>query len=139
MPWAMVVRAIARLAASLLFWRLATARRAQRGTAGGPLGTRTGTAPLGRIDAVGAAARLRDAASLGWRAVSAAVLLTASALLLTGGVTLTVLSPRWLGIVLLVLAAAALTAATIDVLAVRRLLLLRRRRRQAEVLRREVG
>lgn len=135
----MVLRAVARLAASLLFWRLATARRAQGATAGRPLGAGATMAPPARIDATAAAARLRDAASLGWRAVSAAVLLAASALLVSAGVTLTVLGPRWLGIVLLVLAAAALTAAALDVLAVRRLLLLRRRRRHAELLRREVG
>lgn len=137
MPWAMLLRAVARLAASLLFWRLATARRAQGAGAGTPLGR--GAAPPMRIDAAGAAARLRDAASLGWRTVSAAVLLIAATLLISAGVTLTVLTPRWLGIVLLVLAAAALVAATIDVLAVRRLMLVRQRRRHADVLRREVS
>lgn len=138
MPWAMLLRTLARIAAGLLFWRLATARRAQGATGATPLGRGRAPVPPLRLD-TGAAARLRDAAFLGWRAFSAAALLIATALLVSGGVTLTVLGPRWLGIVLLVLAAAALVTATIDALTVRRLVLLRQRRRHADELRREVS
>jgi hypothetical protein len=139
MPWAMLLRAIARLAGSLLVWRMATARRgAQGAAAGAPVASGRTAAPPLRLDTT-AAARLRDAASLGWRAFSAAVLLVATTLLVSGGVTLTVLTPRWLGIVLLVLAVASLTAAFVDLLAIRRIVVAQRQRRRADALRREVS
>lgn len=138
MPWTLVLRYIARIVASLLFWRLATARRAAAYTAPAPAERPAAPPPAPRLqDAV--ATRLRETASLGWRAFSAAVLLVATALLTSGGVTLTVLSPRWLGIAMLVLAAVALTAAVVDLLGVRSLLRARQRRLSAEALRRQLG
>lgn len=135
----MLLRAILRIAASMFVWRMATARRGAQAPAGPRM--QQGAAPPRplQLDARAATARLRDAASLGWRVTSSAALLAAAALLATGGVTLTVLSPRWLGIALLVLAVATLAATTIELLAVRRLLVQRRFRRRAEALRREVG
>ena len=139
MPWAVLVRMIARLAAGLLIWRTASARR--NPVPGSP------TAPL-RSPRAAAAARLgsddvlrqlRESASLGWRALSAVAFLLAATVLTTGGVTLTVLSPRWLGIALLTLAAAALVLAAVEGLAARRLLSARLRRRRDAALRRQVS
>lgn len=139
MPWTLLLRYIARIAASLLFWRLATARRATAYTSPAPPGRTTGAPPPAPRLQSAVVNRLRETASLGWRAFSAAVLLVATALLTSGGVTLTALSPRWLGIAMLVLAAVALTAAVVDLLGVRALLRARRRRLSAEELRRQVG
>ena len=139
MPWTMLLRYVARIAASLLFWRLATARRGA-GYAGAPHAGATAQPPAPpRLDLGDTAARLRETPSLGWRAFAAAVLLIATALLTTGGVTLTVLSPRWLGITLLALAATALVAAMVEFAGVRSLLRARRRRRSADALRRQIG
>jgi hypothetical protein len=139
MPWTLLLRYIARIAASMLFWRLATARRAAGYTAAPPnRRPQAAPPPPRRLDQSGLATRLRETASLGWRAFSALVLLVATALLISGGVTLTTLSPRWLGIAMLVLAAVALTAAVIDLLGVRALLQARQRRLSAEALRRQL-
>ena len=138
MPWTLVLRYVARIAASLLFWRLATARRAAAYTAPPQPGRPAAAAPPPPRLQSAVATRLRETASLGWRAFSAAVLLVATALLTSGGVTLTALSPRWLGIAMLVLAAVALTAAVVDLLGVRALVRARRRRLGAEALRRQV-
>lgn len=139
MPWTLLLRYIARIVASLLFWRLATARRAAAYTAPSQ-GTGPAAAPPPAPHLQSAVVtRLRETASLGWRVFSAAVLLVATALLISGGVTLTALSPRWLGIVMLVLAAVALGAAVVDLLGVRSLLRARQRRRSAEALRRRVS
>jgi hypothetical protein len=138
MPWTLLLRYIARIAASLLFWRLATARRAAAYTAPSPAAGQPAPPPAPRLQSA-VATRLRETASLGWRAFSAAVLLVATALLISGGVTLTALSPRWLGIAMLVLAAIALTAAVVDLLGVRSLVRARRRRLSAEALRRQLG
>ncbi len=67
----------------------------------------------------------------------AAALLTFSAatlVLISAGTTLTVLSPRWLGIVMLVLASAFAAGAVREGVALRRGLTLRRRRRHMERL-----
>src|SRR5579864_186406 len=102
MPWSVIIRAIVRLAAGLFLWRAATARRGAYGTAGGPpLQARPAQPKPGRLDTRDALRRFREGASLGWRLLSAAVLVVATALLGIGGVTLTVLTPRWLGILLL--------------------------------------
>ncbi|MBV8529401.1 MAG: hypothetical protein JOZ75_13910 [Candidatus Dormibacteraeota bacterium] len=140
MPWTLVLRYIVRIVAGLLFWRLTTARRAAQSTAAPQYGRPPAAPPPPpRLAQNPLAARLRETASLGWRAFSAVVLLVATALLTSGGVTLTALSPRWLGIAMLVLAAVALTAAVVDLLGVRTLLRARRRRISAEALRRQVG
>ena len=139
MPWTMLLRAVVRIAASMFMWRMATARRGAQsaGQAGG--GSTAQAERPGYLNAREAALRLRDAASLGWRLVSAAVFLTATALLTTGGVTLTVLNPRWLGIALLVLASLTLSATIAELVTVRRLIGYRRFRRHAESLKREVS
>ena len=139
MPFALIVRTLARLAATLFAWRMATARRGAYGAAGGPQ-VRGAHRPRGsRLDSRSAVVRLRESASLGWRVAAAAVLLVAAALLVTGGTTLTVLSPRWLGILLLVTAVAAFAGVIAEVLSARRIVALRRRRRHDADLRRQVG
>ncbi|MGH7686217.1 MAG: hypothetical protein ACREN2_05305 [Candidatus Dormibacteria bacterium] len=139
MPWTMLLRAIVRIAASMFMWRMATARRGAQSAGQAQGGGAPRAESPGYINAREAAVRLRYAASLGWRLFSAAVFLTATALLTSGGVTLTVLSPRWLGIALLVLAALTLSATIAELVTVRRLLGYRRFRRHAESLKREVS
>ena len=107
MPWAIVIRLLARLAASLFFWRIATSRR--RAYAGGqPL---PGAAPKARIDAEAAVLAVRNSILLTWRALLAVTFLAATAVLLIAGVTIVILTPRWLGALLLA-AAVATGAAT---------------------------
>ena len=140
MPWSVIIRAVVRLAAGLFLWRAATARRGAYRTAGGPPLQATPAQPKpGRLDSRDAIRRLREGASLGWRLLSAAVLIVATALLVTGGITLTVLTPRWLGIALLVLSVVAFVAAVLDVLTVRHLLIARRRRVHDAELRRQIS
>jgi hypothetical protein len=98
MPWAIVIRLLARLAASLFFWRIATNRR--RAFAGGqavPAAT-----PKARIDAEAAVMAVRASILLTWRALLTAAFLSATVVLVVAGVTIAVLSPRWLGALLLV-------------------------------------
>ena len=137
MPWSAIIRTIVRIAAGLFVWRAATARRGAYRTAGGPP-LQTAPPRAGRIDTRDAVRRLREGASLGWRLLASTALLAGTALLIAGGVTLAVLTPRWLGILLLVLAAGALTAAAVELRALLRLLALRRRRRRDTELRRQI-
>jgi hypothetical protein len=93
MPWAIVIRLLARLAASLFFWRIATSRR--RAFAGGQ--AVPGATPKTRIDAQAAVMALRTSILLTWRALLTAAFLAATAVLGVAGVTIVVLTPRWLG------------------------------------------
>src|SRR6202035_5414984 len=97
MPWAIVIRLVARPAASLFFWRIATSRR--RAFAGGQ-GVPP-AAPKARLDAQAAVMALRTSILLTWRALLAATFLAATAVLVVAGVTIVVLGPRWLGALLL--------------------------------------
>src|ERR1039457_4516129 len=135
MPWAIVIRLLARLAASLFFWRLATSRR--RAFAGGqPV---PGATPKARIDAEAAVMAVRASILLTWRALLTAVFLTATAVLMVAGVTIVILSPRWLGAILLAGAVATGGATWFEgrvlVVAAR----MRSRRRRDERLRRTTG
>jgi hypothetical protein len=97
MPWAIVIRLLARLAASLFFWRIATNRR--RAFAGGqPV---PGATPKARLDAQAAVIAVRNSILFTWRALLTVVFLTATTLLLVAGLTIVVLTPRWLGAILL--------------------------------------
>jgi hypothetical protein len=92
MPWTLLIR----LLSGLLFWRLAARRRAGTGGAtasGAPRAARTPVAERVR-DA-------REAASLLSRLTIVAGFALATALCLAGGTSSVVLSPRWLGGVLL--------------------------------------
>jgi hypothetical protein len=132
MPWALAIRLLARLAASLFFWRLATRRR---GAATAGSGT-PGTAPKPRqIDAQAAIDAVRASVSLTWRALLTAAGAAAAAVLAVAGVTIIVLTPRWLGAIML---AAGIACGVAAVFEGRRLwvaLRARSRRRRDERLR----
>jgi hypothetical protein len=131
MPWAIVIRLLARLAASLFFWRLATGRR--RAFAGGQ--AVPGATPKARIDAEAAVMAVRASILLTWRALLTATFLTATAVLLVAGITIAILTPRWLGAILLagalVTGAATWFEGRVLVVALR----MRNRRRRDERLR----
>jgi hypothetical protein len=93
MPWSLLVR----LLSGLLFWRLATARRRARtgGATSGPVGTSSRTPMAQRVR------EAREAASLLSRLAVVTGFAVATALCLAGGTSSVVLSPRWLGGVLL--------------------------------------
>ncbi len=131
MPWAIVIRLLARLAASLFFWRIATNRR--RAYAGGqPV---PGATPKARIDAQAAVIAVRNSILFTWRALLTVACLAATTLLLVAGLTIVVLTPRWLGAILLAAALATGWATWFEgrvlVVAVR----MRNRRRRDERLR----
>ncbi len=131
MPWAIVIRLLARLAASLFFWRIATNRR--RAYAGGqPV---PGATPKARIDAQAAVIAVRNSILFTWRALLTVAFLAATTLLLVAGLTIVVLTPRWLGAILLAAALATGWATWFEgrvlVVAVR----MRNRRRRDERLR----
>jgi hypothetical protein len=131
MPWAIVIRLLARLAASLFFWRIATNRR--RAFAGGQ--AVPGSTPKARIDAQAAVMAVRNSVLLTWRALLTATFLASTAVLAVAGVTIVILTPRWLGALLLA-GALATGAATwfegrVLVVAMR----MRNRRRRDERLR----
>src|ERR1700733_12744743 len=97
MPWAIVIRLLARLATSLFFWRIATSRR--RAYANGqPV---PGATPKARIDAEAAVMAVKTSILLPWRALLTASFLAVAAVLLVSGLTIVVLIPRWLGAILL--------------------------------------
>jgi hypothetical protein len=131
MPWAIVIRLLARLAASLFFWRIATNRR--RAYAGGQ--AVPGATPKARIDAQAAVMAVRTSILLTWRALLTAAFLTVTAVLLVSGLTIVILGPRWLGAILLAIALATGWASWFEgrvlVVAVR----MRQRRRRDERLR----
>jgi hypothetical protein len=131
MPWAIVIRLLARLAASLFFWRIATSRR--RAFAGGQ--AVPGATPKARLDAQAAVMAVRTSILLTWRALLTATFLASTVVLLVAGVTIVILSPRWLGALLLAGAVATSAATWFEgrVLAVA--LRMRSRRRRDERLR----
>jgi hypothetical protein len=131
MPWAILIRLLARLAASLFFWRIATNRR--RAYANGqPV---PGATPKARIDAQAAVMAVKTSILLTWRALLTATFLTVFAVLLVAGLTIVVLGPRWLGAILLAGALASAWATWFEgrvlVVAVR----MRNKRRRDERLR----
>jgi hypothetical protein len=127
MPLALLLRMLVRVAAGLLFWRLASSRRGATFRGRRPVREPARPRQIGAVRRVDA---LRETGSLLLRLVSLLVLVAATAVLVAAGVGTTVLGPRWLGVVLLLLAAGAVAGAAFDIAAVRRLLLTRRRRRR---------
>ena len=103
MPWAILIRLLARLAASLFFWRIATSRRSAYAN-GQPV---PGATPKARIDAQAAVMAVRTSILLTWRALLTATFLAVTAVLLVSGLTIVVLGPRWLGAILLAAALAS--------------------------------
>jgi len=134
-PWVLLLRWVVRLAAGLFFWRLVTARRNAYAPGAPPV---RGRAAARRINPRAAALAIREGVSLGWRAITVVTLLVLASLLVDAGVSLVVLSPRWLGATLLGLAVVALVALYLESLWLYRAVAARRRRRHDELLRREV-
>ena len=133
MPWAILIRLLARLAAGLIFWRLASGRR--RAYAGVP-----GTAPPPRhIDPEAALMAVRTSVSITWRALVAALCAAATVVLVAAGVTIIVLTPRWLGAILLAVGIAAGAAAWFEGRLLFLALRARNRRRRDERLRKATG
>jgi hypothetical protein len=132
MPWAILIRLLARLAAGLFFWRLATRRR--RAYAGGH-GTPGATPQPRHIDAQAAMMAVRTSVSLTWRALLTGVCAAAAAVLGVAGVTIIVLTPRWLGAILLAVGIAAAVAAWFEGRLLFVALRARSRRRRDERLR----
>jgi uncharacterized membrane protein len=132
MPWAIAIRLLARLAASLFFWRIATRRRGAYAGAGQAV---PGAPPKSRIDAQAAVMAVRTSILMTWRALLTATFLTVTAVLLVSGLTIVVLGPRWLGAVLLAVALAAGWATWFEGRVLVVALRMRNRRRRDERLR----
>jgi hypothetical protein len=129
-PWALVIRWVVRVLASLFVWRLATARRGAFGA------RRTPAASRAQMTRRAAGIAVREGASLGWHSFALGVLAVATVLLVSGGLTTTLLSPRWLGGVLLGGAVIMAIGAVLEGRALARLVAERRRRRHDQELRR---
>jgi len=131
-PWALLVRLLVRVLAGLFLWRVTGSRRPGTGRSVPPQrASRLGNMP--------SASAIRQSAALGWHITAVAGFAAVAAVLVTAGTTLTVLSPRWLGIALLVVAVIAMSAAALEVRSLLRLVAVRRRERQAQALRSELS
>jgi hypothetical protein len=108
MPWAILIRLVARLAAGLFLWRLATRRR---GAFAGGRGVPGATPRVPHIDPQAAMTAVRTSVSLSWRVLITGVCVAAAAVSGVAGVTIVVLTPRWLGAILLAAGVAAAVAA----------------------------
>ncbi len=127
MPWALLLR----LLSGVLVWRLASAR--SRAAAGG--------APGGGALQIPMAARVRDArevASLVSRLAVVAGFGLATGLCFTAGTSSVVLSPRWLGAVLLAAAVVFAVLTVREARVARALVTTRRLRRRDRRLRQEL-
>jgi hypothetical protein len=125
-------RILFRVASLLLAGRtMARQRRARSGSAGPPRPTLPGQLAR-RLSAV------RRDAGIAARIFTLGVFLAASGVLATAGTSSAVLTPRWLGVVLLTLAAAAGVAAFLEARGLRRAIVLRRLQRRDEAVRREL-
>jgi hypothetical protein len=132
MPWVLLVRWIVRIAAGLLFWRIATARR--RAYANGTPPQRGAAART--VDGRAVAEAIREGVSIGWHVAAVAVLAVFASVLITAGVATAVLSPRWLGGLLLGLAVIAIVALGAEARVLWQEIAAHRRRRHDEELRR---
>jgi hypothetical protein len=132
MPWVLLLRWIVRIAAGLLFWRVATARR--RAYANGTPPHRAAGARS--VDSRAVAQAIREGVSIGWHVAAVAVLTVLASVLITAGVATAVLSPRWLGGVLLGLALIAVLALGAEARVLWREIAASRRRRHDDELRR---
>jgi hypothetical protein len=127
-PWSLLIR----LASVFFFWRLAGARR--RAAAGRAFGSAAAASPaFGR--------RIRDAretASLLSRVLIVVGFAAATLLCFAGGFSSVVLTPRWLGGVLLAVGAVFAVLTIRELRLARALVAVRRLRRRDERLRSEV-
>jgi len=134
MPVALVLRLLLRVAASLLFWRFATARRGAYGTGAQP--GRRPAAP--NIDRRRSLAGARENAGIAARVVALLLLLIVTAVGIAAGLGPAILGPRWLGIALLIVASGALGFAVLETLSVQRAFAARNRRRHDSELSKQV-
>jgi hypothetical protein len=128
MPWSLLIRVLS----GLVFWRLLGNRR--RSAAQRAYGSAAARNPA-------IAQRIRDAreaASLLSRLAVATGFGVATALCLAGGTSSVVLSPRWLGGVLLALGVGFAYLTVREAIAARRLVATRRLRRRDQRLRSEI-
>ncbi|MHB8717965.1 MAG: hypothetical protein ACYDAC_03610 [Candidatus Dormibacteria bacterium] len=124
MPWGLLTR----LASMLVVARVVRSRRQRRGVGKGARFAASG-APVQR-----AWRNAQEAAGLAWRLVVTALFAVAASLCLAAGTSSVVLSPAWLGIVLLVFAAGFAVLALREALGARAVVRRRRlRRRDARV------
>jgi hypothetical protein len=127
MPWTLLIR----LLSGFLFWRLLGNRRRTAARRAYGSAARRNPAVAQRVrDA-------REAASLLSRVAVTVGFGVATALCLAGGTSSVVLSPRWLGGVLLAVGAFFAVLTIREALAARRLVMTRRLRRRDKELRRE--
>jgi uncharacterized membrane protein YbhN (UPF0104 family) len=132
MPWTLLIRILT----GVFFWRLAGARRR---AAAAQMASRT----AGRAAASSPAMRrrireARETASLASRLLVTVGFGIATALCLAGGTSSVVLSPRWIGAVLLVVGVFFAVLTIREALLARRLVRVRRLRRRDRDLRTEV-
>jgi hypothetical protein len=135
MPWTLLIR----LLSGVLFWRVAGARR--RAAAGQAASRAAGRAAGRAATSPAMRRRIRDAretASLLSRLVVVSGFGLATALCLAGGTSSVVLSPRWLGVVLLVLGAGFAVLTFREARLARAIVRTRRLRRRDQQLRSEV-
>ena len=130
MPWQLLFR----LLSGLFLWRAAARRRAAAvpGARAAPGSAGTGAVVQRRLRDI------RETASLASRLVVVVGFAAATALCLAGGTSSVVLSPRWLGGVLLGVGAFFAVMTLREARLARRLVAMRRLRRRDQVLRREV-
>ncbi len=120
MPWAFLIR----LLSGFLFWRLLGNRR--RSAAQRAFGAATGRNP----DVARRVREAREAASLLSRLALTAGFGLAASLAIAAGTTTVVLSPRWLGGVLLAVGAFFVVLMVREAISARRLVTVRRLRRR---------
>jgi len=127
MSWRVILR---------LAWMIAGARALNRARE-----TARGGGPTRRLPSRGLARRfadvLRDARIAG-QAFTLLVYGAAGAALITAGTSTALLTPRWLGVVLLALGAVAVVAAILEARRLRQSVIRRRLQRRDEALRREL-
>jgi hypothetical protein len=131
MPWSLLIR----LLSGVLFWRLAGARRrAAAGQAAGRAAGRAANSPAVRRRI----REVRETASLASHLAVVFGFALATSLCIAGGTSSVILSPRWLGGVLLAVGAGFATLTLREARLARAIVRTRRLRRRDQQLRREV-
>lgn len=132
MPWTILIR----LFSSLVFWRLAGARR--RAATAGAAGRAAGRAAAGSPTVRRRIREARETASLASRLIVVLGFSMATTLCLAGGTSSVVLSPRWLGAVLLAAGCFFAILTVREARLARQLVRVRRLRRRDRQLRSEL-
>lgn len=132
MPWTLLIRILT----GVFFWRLAGARR--RAAAAQAAGRTAGRAAASSPAMRRRISEARETASLASRLLVTAGFAIATALCLSGGTSSVILSPRWLGAVLLAAGVVFAVLTVREARLARRLVRVRRLRRRDRALRGEV-